>query len=116
MGTTTREINTLLQRHGLFPDKHAVTLLKQHVDQAADAKGDIASIIARIKGNPARGCHPQSIAQRDAHGLSALAVEECARGRPHLVLVDWSSAPRSEHILTLGSAMLQWSKTRCRRR
>ena len=53
MGTTTRELNTLLQRHGLFPDKHAVTLLKNHVEKSKDPKGDVASIVARIKGNPA---------------------------------------------------------------
>jgi len=54
MGSTTRELNALLQRHGLFPDKHSLNLLKEHIDESADRKADLTNIVQRIKNNPSR--------------------------------------------------------------
>lgn len=54
MGMTPKELNVLLQRHGLFPDKQALMLLKEHVDQAADPKSEVAAVVQRIKSNTSR--------------------------------------------------------------
>ena len=57
MGMTPKELNTLLQRHGLFPDKQALALLKEHVDKTAgDPKSEVAGIVLRIKSNLNREC------------------------------------------------------------
>lgn len=60
MGMTPKELNTLLQRHGLFPDKQALVLLKEHVDKISDPKSEVAGIVLRIKSNLNREC-PSSV-------------------------------------------------------
>jgi len=54
MGMTSKELNVLLQRHGLFADKQALALLKEHVDKSAEPKAEVAAVVQRIKSNTSR--------------------------------------------------------------
>ena len=46
-----KELNALLLRHGLFPEKQALVLLRDHVEGAADVKAEVAAVIHRIKAS-----------------------------------------------------------------
>ena len=75
-----KELNALLLRHGLFPEKQALVLLRDHVEGAADVKAEVAAVIHRVKAS-ADSAYPSLPARRSCSRDSMRSAVRTSTGR-----------------------------------
>ena len=93
MGMTQKELNAHLQRHGLFPDKHALMLLKEHTDKVLDQKTELAAVVLHVKNNP--GLVKNKVTKEIMEeALAAEGDTENDKGE-NLMILDHKSVPIS---------------------